>query len=129
MNAHRSTRLPIFAVVVAALLAGCASTPSSPPTPITDVRQVEGKWQGTITLGGGGQELYYLTIQPDGTMIAQWGMNWQTGKLTLSGGTANFELNPPVSTGTLTYYAGPGRRSLWLFPTFGNWTANVSPGN
>ena len=106
---------------------GCASTASSPPTPVTDMSQIAGKWQGTIVLGGGGQEFYYLTIQPDGAMVAQWGMNWQTGKVTLSGGTASFELNPPVSTGTIRYYSGPSRRSLWLLPLFGNWNASVNP--
>ena len=119
--------LPALALLLVAV--GCGTIQTGPPTPVSDMNQIAGKWSGTITLAGGGQEFYYLTIQPDGAMVAQWGMNWQTGKVTLSGGTANFELNPPVSTGVIRYYPGPNRRSLWLLPTFGDWTASVNPGN
>ncbi len=115
------------AVLATALLAGCASAPSAPPTPVTDIGQIEGKWQGTITLGfNGPQELYYLTINPDGSLVAQWGMNWQSGKVTLSGGVASFEMSG-ISSGTLTYYDGPGGRSLALNSTFSNWSAYVTP--
>jgi len=117
--------LGALALLLAAV--GCASVDTSPPTPVTTMGQIAGKWQGTIVLGGGGQEFYYLTIQPDGAIVAQWGMNWQTGKVTLSGGTASFTLNPPDSTGTIRYYPGPNRRGLWLLPTFGDWNASVNP--
>jgi hypothetical protein len=116
-------------VLVTVLFAACASAPSSPPKPIADMRQIEGKWQGTITLGfGGPEQLYYLTIHPDGSLVAQWGMNWQWGKVTLSGGAASFEMSGTAS-GTLQYYEGPRGRSLTLNATFGNWSAQVTPVN
>ncbi len=127
MKGSRPVNVAMWAVLATVLLAGCASAPSSPPTPITEMRQIEGKWRGTITLGfGGPQELYYLTINPDGSMVAQWGMNWQSGKVTLSGGVASFEMSS-ISDGTLTYYDGPSGRSLTLNSTFGNWSAYVTP--
>ena len=124
----RSLDLVVLSVLAGVLLGGCASMQSSPPTPITDMGQIEGKWQGTITLGfNGPQELYYLTIHPGGNMVAQWGGNWQWGTVTLSGSSeAKFDVSA-TTTGTITYYAGPGDRSLVLKPTFGNWSANVTP--
>jgi uncharacterized protein YndB with AHSA1/START domain len=112
--------------VLALLLAGCASTASARPTPVTSIAQIEGKWQGTITVGRGVQQFYYLTIEADGRMVAQWGMNWQWGKVTLGEGTAAFELSG-TSSGTIRYYEGPAGRSMTLDPTFGGWSARVSP--
>ena len=131
MNAPVAVNLAVRILLATVLLAGCASSPSSPPTPITSMSQIEGKWQGTITLGfAGPQEFYEITIHPDGSFVAQFGMNWQWGKVTLAGVAANFEITAPgSSTGTLTYYAGPGKRSLVLNTTFGNWSANVTAVN
>jgi hypothetical protein len=124
MNASRSNVL--VGMVVALVLAGCASM-SAPPTPITSISQIEGKWRGTITLGfAGPQELYYLTINPDGNMTAQWGPNWQWGKVTVENGAATFDMQG-VSGGTITYSPGPRTRSLSLNSTFGNWSAYVTP--
>jgi hypothetical protein len=116
--------------MVSALLGGCATSPSSPPTPITSFSQIEGKWRGTITLGfAGPQEFYEVTIHPDGSFVAQWGGNWQWGKVTLSGGVASFEITAPgTSTGTVQYYAGPGKRTLMFNSTFGNFSVQVTPG-
>ncbi|HXJ82661.1 MAG TPA: hypothetical protein VMS64_28735 [Candidatus Methylomirabilis sp.] len=126
MTPPAAVSVAVRAGLAAVLLAGCAMAPSSPPTPITDMRQIEGKWQGTITVGfGGPMELYYLTIYQDGRMVAQWGMNWQQGQVTLSGGTATFEMSN-ISDGTLTYYTQP-KRQLTLNSTFGNWSAQVNP--
>jgi len=118
--------LTVRALVVCAMIAACAS---APPTPITSMSQIEGRWQGTITLGfNGPQELYWLTIQPDGRFEAQWGMNWQWGTVTLSNGAGTFEATAPGSaTGTLTYYVGPGKRTLTMNSTFGNWSVQVTP--
>ena len=114
--------------MAALLLAGCASSLSPTSTPITDMSEIAGKWQGTITIGfNGPQELYYLQIYPGGTFTAQWGMNWQSGRITLAGGQlASFEMND-TSSGTVRYYGGPGERSLTLESTFGNWSAYVTP--
>jgi hypothetical protein len=124
MDVSRAIRPAVLLVLATVALAGCASAPSAP---ITDMRQIEGKWQGLITLGfGGPQERYYLTVKPDGGLVAQWGMNWQWGKVTLSGGSASFEMDG-LTNGTITYYEGPGGRSLVLNANFDAWSTNVTP--
>lgn len=129
MNVPRVVNLAVRILLASALLGGCASSLSSPPTPITSVSQIEGTWQGTITRGfAGPQQFYEITIHSDGSLVAQWGMNWQWGKVTLSGGVASFEMSG-TSSGTLQYYAGPGKRTLTLNSTFGNWSAQVTPVN
>jgi hypothetical protein len=127
MKAMASTTVRML--LVGALFGGCASMSSGPPAPITSMSQLEGKWQGTITLGfTGPMELYWLTIQPDGSFEAQYGMNWQWGKVTLSNGAATFDVTAPgPASGTLIYYAGPPTPSLTLNPTFGGWSAQVKP--
>src|ERR1700752_87916 len=106
--------------VVAILFAGCASA-SSPPTPITGISEIEGRWQGTITLGFNGPEgLYWIKIHPDGSYVAQRGANWQWGKVTVRDGAATFDVTAPgASSGTVKYYAGPGKRTLMFNSTFG----------
>jgi hypothetical protein len=52
-------------------------------------------------------------FQPDGEV--------ESDTFNMSGGVAG------TSSGTLTYSAGPGQRSLTLNSTFGNWSANVTP--
>ena len=113
-------------LVLAALLgAGCASVRS---TPLESVSQIAGKWQGTITEGfNGPQSLYYLTIRPDGSMVAQWGANWQQGKVTVSGGAATFEMFSDIASGPLKYYDSPRGRSITMEPTFGGWFVQVTP--
>jgi hypothetical protein len=121
--------LAVRVLLIGLLVGGCASMKSEPPTPITSMSQIEGKWQGTITLGfNGPMELYWLTVQPDGSFEAQYGMNWQWGKMTLTNGAATFDITAPgPSSGTVVYYAGPSTRSLSLNPTFGGWSAQVKP--
>ena len=129
MNTSRAGHLALRLALATILLAGCASSLTSPPTPVTSISQIEGQWRGTITLGfAGPEQLYEITIHPDGSFVAQWGGNWQWGKVTLSGEAATFEITAPgTSTGTLQYYAGPGKRTLTLNSTFGNWSAQVTP--
>ena len=119
----------VRALLIGLLVIGCASMKSGPPTPVTSMGQIEGKWQGTITLGfNGPMELYWLTIQPDGSFEAHYGTNWQWGKVTLSKGAATFDITAPgPSSGSLVYYAGPPAPSLTLNPTFGGWSAQAKP--
>jgi len=114
-------------VLTALLVAGCAASSFGPtPTPITSFAEIEGKWQGTITMGfNGPQQLYYIQIYPGGTFTAQWGINWQSGRITLGGPLASFEMND-TSSGTVRYSPGPVR-SLTLESTFGHWSAYVTP--
>jgi len=114
----------VWVVLVTLLLAGCAS---AAPTPITGVSELAGNWQGTITEGfNGPQQFYYLTIHPDGRMVAQWGPNWKWGKVAVNGGAATFEMSD-ITSGRLNYYAGPKGRSITMDPTFGGWYVQVTP--
>ena len=123
-RAPRAIDCAVLVVLVALSLAACASVA---PTPVTSVGELAGNWQGTITQGfNGPQQLYYLTIQPDGRMVAQWGPNWQWGKVTVNGGAATFEMSD-IASGPLTYYAGPKGRSITMEPTFGGWYVQVTP--
>ena len=111
MNRPRTVNLVLRILMVSALLGGCATSASAPPTPITSFSQIEGKWRGTITLGfAGPQEFYEVAIHPDGSFVAQRGPNWQWGKVVLSAGTTTFEITAPgTSKGTVQYT--PGRAS------------------
>lgn len=115
----------LVGLALAALLgAGCASTS---PTPLAGVGEIAGNWQGTITQGfNGPQQLYYLTIYPDGRMVAQWGPNWQQGRVTVSRGAATFEMSD-IASGPLKYYNGPDGRSITMEPAFGAWYVRVTP--
>ena len=122
MTALRSLR-GAFLLAALTLLAGCASVP---PKPLTDVRAIEGKWRGTITVGLGPPQFYYLTVNPDATIVAAWGPNWQWGKITLGGGQARFELSH-LTSGTLQYFDGADGRVITMNPDFGGWYVYVTP--
>src|SRR5215467_14629715 len=135
-TSRRLARVPVRGaaiglVLAAALLAGCGSMRPGPPTPITSMSQIEGKWRGTISIGFGGPEvLYYLTIHPNGQYVAEWGISTQWGRVTLSDGVASFQAEAGVmgsSSGTIAY--SPSPRSLTVNSTFGNWSAYVTPLN
>ena len=122
MTARRPLRAALLPVALV-LLAGCASVPSKP---LTDIRAIEGRWRGTITVGMGAPQFYYLTVNPDATIVAEWGPNWQWGTITLGGGQARFELSH-LTSGTLQYFDGPGGRSITMTPDFGGWYVYVTP--
>ncbi len=122
MTALRSLR-GALALAVLALMAGCASVPSKP---LTDIRAIEGKWRGTITVGMGAPQFYYLTVNPDATIVATWGPNWQWGNITLSGGRVRFELDH-LTSGAILYYEGPDGRSIQMTPDFGGWYVWATP--
>ena len=122
MTARRSLR-GALALAALVLLAGCATVP---PVPLTDVRPLVGKWRGTITVGMGAPQFYYLTVNPDATIVAEWGPNWQWGKITLTGGQARFELSH-LTSGTLQYFDGTDGRVITMNPDFGGWYVYVRP--
>jgi hypothetical protein len=114
-----------LALALAAALAGCAST--TPPLKLTSVAPLVGKWQGTIAVGMGPPQFYYLTVNPDASIVATWGANWQWGKITVNGTEGGrFELDH-LTTGTLLYYDGPKGKAIQMTPDFGGWYVWITP--
>jgi hypothetical protein len=111
-------------LVLAALLPGCAS---APPQRLNTIGPLVGKWQGTIAVGMGPPQFYFLTINPDGSLVATWGPNWQWGTVTVNGSEgARFELDH-LTSGTLLYYDGPKGKAIQMTPDFGGWYVWVTP--
>jgi len=123
MRAIRVAGLGALGLLALTVLAGCASAPG---VPVTSIRAIEGKWSGTIAVGMGPQQFYYLTINPDATIVATWGSNWQWGKIMLNRGQARFEFSN-ITSGTLLYYDGPSGRAIQMSPDFGGWYVYVTP--
>jgi hypothetical protein len=115
-------------LVTFTILAGCASLPSASGAPITDIDQIAGKWAGTITPGrNGSADLFYLTITPDGKLVARWGLNTSWGTVTIRNGQATFEMQPPISEGTIRLYLDGGRRTLIVDGVLPSFSAQVTP--
>ena len=113
----------VFAAVV--VLAGCASGP--PPRRLQSIEPLVGKWQGTIAVGRGSPTFYYLTVNPDASIVATWGANWQWGKITVNGSEgARFELDH-ITSGTLLFYSGPSGNAIQMTPDFGGWYVWATP--
>ncbi len=112
-------------LAVVAFLASCAS--GAPPTRLMSIEPLVGKWQGTIAVGMGPPQFYYLTVNRDASIVATWGANWQWGKITVNGTEgARFELDH-ITTGTLLYYSGPSGRAIQMTPDFGGWYVWITP--
>ncbi len=109
-------------LLAAAFLLGASNVTGKP---ITDIRMIEGKWRGQIAFAGGPYEIYYLTINPDATIVAAWGANTRWGKVTLTDGKARFSF--PTSSGVLYYYEEKDGRVITLRPDFGGWDVQVRP--
>ena len=122
---RRRLRALSAALLLAAALApaGCASLP--PARAVTDIKLIAGRWQGQIKFGRGGYELFYLTINPDGSLVASWDGVTRYGKVTLERGTARFSLY--IWSGTLDYLEGGGDRIILLKENFAAWDAIVRP--
>ena len=104
------------------LLLGTSSVTGKP---IPDIRAIEGKWRGQIKFAGGPYEIFYLTVNSNGSIVASWGATTRWGKVTLSGGKARFDLH--TSSGDLYYYEEAQGRVITLRPDFGGWDAQVRP--
>jgi hypothetical protein len=122
---RRALRCALLVALMIVAVGGCAS---APPTRITSLSELAGNWLGTITIGfNGPQQFYYLTIHPDGRMVAQWGPNWQWGTITLDGdGMASFEIMNRIR-GPLHYYDGPAGKMITMTPLFNEWYVQVRP--
>ena len=119
------SRRAVVAIALAAVLGGCAS--AAPPQRLASIDPLVGKWQGTIAVGLGPPQFYYLTVNPDGSIVATWGSNWQWGTLTANGSAGvRFTLDH-ITSGTLLYYSGPSGRSIQMTPDFGGWYVWATP--
>jgi hypothetical protein len=122
MNLERSLGRRVAVAIALLLLTGCAS---SPPTPITSVEPLVGKWAGNLDQGGP-REFFYLTVNPDQTFVASWGINWCNGRITLANGKASYQMTPPPLEGTLQLYAGDGKPTIYLQDTWQSFRAIVT---
>jgi hypothetical protein len=114
----------IVPAVVLVLVGGCASLPPAAGMPIADVGVIAGKWAGTITPG---DEPFYLTITPGGTLTATWGPNYAWRTVTVGNGKATFEMEPGLREGTVTLYEAGGSRRLVLNDDWSTFNAQVVP--
>ncbi|HEV8436749.1 MAG TPA: hypothetical protein VGT40_01505 [Methylomirabilota bacterium] len=110
-------------MVMALVLGGCATLP--PAAPIPDVATLAGTWSGIVELGRGPFELFYVTIDPDGSLMAWWGITTRWGRLQLGEGRPRFSLY--IWSGDLEYFEGDGQRVLILKEDFGSFYARVTP--
>jgi hypothetical protein len=111
-------------LAIAALTpAGCAPLP--PARQVTDINLIAGRWQGQIAFSRGSYQLFYLTINPDSTLVASWDGITRWGKVTIEGGRTRF--NFYTWSGNLDYLEGGGDRVLLLKEDFSHWDAIVRP--
>jgi len=115
-------RRALWAGLVGLAIAGCATLP--PPRPIPDVAAIAGQWPGTIQFGRGFSDLFYLTINPDGSLVGVWGPNTRFGRVDLTN-AARPRFGLYIWSGDLQYLEGDGRRMLILREDFGSFYAQV----
>jgi hypothetical protein len=122
----RSTSALLAAIL--ATMTGCASLRSVAGEPIASIDQIAGKWAGTITPGHNSvQEPFYLTIMPDGRLVAGWGIDTSWGTVTLRNGQATFEMRPPIAEGSIRLYVDGGKRTLVMEGVLPSFLAQVTP--
>jgi uncharacterized protein YndB with AHSA1/START domain len=114
------TAAPLLA---AGLLLGASSLTGKA---ITDIHMIEGKWRGQLKLADGPYEIFYLTVNPDGTIVASWGATTEWGTVTLAGGKASFTISHRTSGDVCCYEEKQGR-VITMKPHFGGWDAQVRP--
>ena len=123
MGSGRWWRRSAACVAVIAVVTGCASVP---PTPVPSIEPLVGKWSGTVVVGRGFQQFLYLTINPDQSLTASWGLNWAWGKVTVANGQASYQMNPPPLEGSIVYYRSDGKEGLTLDDLFANFYATAT---
>ena len=113
------------ALLLVALLtpAGCASLP--PARAVNNVALIAGRWQGQIAFARSSYQLFYLTINPDATLVASWDGMTRYGKVSLEGARTRFTFY--IWSGSLDYLEGNGERVILLKDDFGAWDAIVRP--
>jgi uncharacterized protein YndB with AHSA1/START domain len=126
MNLREELRRWLSRLTVAGMTLGLvAACASAPPTPVTSIEPLAGKWAGTLQQGGG-TEFFYLTVNPDQTIVATWGLTWSNGRISIANGQASFQMSPPLREGSITFYAGNGKPTLYIDDLFANFHAVVT---
>jgi hypothetical protein len=123
--AGRAGQALFAALLVLAALAPAGCAPLPPARQVTDINLIAGRWQGQIAFGRGSYQLFYLTINPDSTLIASWDGVTRWGKVTIEGGRTRFSFY--IWSGNLDYLEGNGARVLLLKEDFSQWDAIVRP--
>jgi len=75
----------------------------------------------------GFEDPFYLTITPDGKLVAGWGVNTSWGTVTIRNGQATFEMQPPVAEGSIRLYLDGGKRTLLMDGVLPSFTAQMTP--
>ena len=122
MNLERSLGRRVAVAISLLLLTGCAS---APPTPISSIEPLVGKWAGNLDQGGP-REFFYLTVNADQTFVASWGINWCNGRITLANGKATYQMAPPPLEGTMLLYAGDAKPTIYMQDTWQAFRAIVT---
>lgn len=120
--AHLVPGVLLIAILVG--VAGCASIPGAVGAPIADAGVITGKWAGTVTPG---DEPFYLTINPGGTLTAAWGPNMAWGTVTVRNGRATFEMQPGPYEGSIRLYENGGTRQIVLDDIWASFNARAVP--
>ena len=115
-------------LVTLTILAGCASFPSAGGAQITDIDQIAGKWAGTINPG---------VQRLRGSLLPDHHTRWKAGRglgsdhllgtVTIRNGQATFEMQPPISEGTIRLYLDGSRRTLFMDGVLPSFSAQVTP--
>ena len=116
-------------LVLAGLLAGCASLP--PARPVTSLGQIAGKWEGVFRSSGGQQTVIKEQIvRADGTwesLTPYATPQRHTGVVQLVDGKLKGKSATSGRTSTWTLHEGEGRRVLMAVNDDGSGASELTP--
>src|SRR5262245_39304386 len=121
MKRPRSLYRSAVMALTLTLLAGCASVP-----PVTSIEPLVGNWAGTLDRGGPLLP-FYLTVNPDQTIVATWRLTWANGRITIANGQATYQMTPPPLEGTIRFYQVNGKPTIYMDDFFETFHAVVTP--
>jgi hypothetical protein len=116
--------LRLFAgLALASIVLGCALVQQPPPgtvVPVSDVKSLQGRWQGTLIDSRNMGTPANMVINIDGTYLAHFGalsasgtiMLQPTGQLTFTMESGSGPLGPTDASSTATLYDRSGKRVL-----------------
>lgn len=122
-SASSLVRTAAIWLAVAAVVMACASLP--PAKPVTNVNQIAGKWQGTLS-NSQGTHPAATTINPDGTFSSVIGSQTFTGKITVAEAKLRSRGDQTGNTGTWSLHEGEGKRVLVYKADDGRTTAELT---